>query len=266
MPQFVTSAKIWLTILIGMFCERTFREEDTVKILPFITSHLLPGLASGARSTTATIVALEDIEVLLRDLPINIESSDADLTGPNNAWNTFVFRYCGMVSLDDLDHHFDKLEHDPTGKPSCLFGAFTHRMRMAYQLLRFEDQMQVWHDFAQHRSRLVEQHRDIFKGETLGRYRMKVLLSKMAEADQMRDHSLYELMARRQEESNAGVVGEDELRTMLRFQIEKMEREYNTTSIVTLEVLMRQNTALVLISRLRTISQTCCTYRRLHHR
>jgi len=231
MPQFVTSAKIWLTILIGMFCERTFREEDTVEILPFITSHLLPGLASGARSTTATIVALEDIEVLLRDLPINIESSDADRTRPNNAWNTFVFRHCEIVSLDDLDHHFDKLEHEADGTPTSLFGAFVHRMRLAYQLLRFEDQMQVWHDFGQHRSRLVEQHRDIFKGEMLGRYRMKVLLNKMAEADPIREHALHEFIARRQEESNAGVVGGEELRTMLKFQIEKMESEYIITSL-----------------------------------
>jgi len=234
MPQFVTSAKIWLTILIGMFCERTFREEDTVTILPFITSHLLPGLASGARSDTATIVELEDIEMLLRDLPISNESSDAHRTGSNDAWNTFVFRHCEIVSLDDLDHHFDKLEHDNNGTPTSLFGAFVHRMRLAHQLLRFEDQMQVWHDFAQHRSRLVEQHRDIFKGEMLGRYRMKVLLNKMAEADPVQEHALHELIDRRQGQSNASVVGGEELRTMLKFQIEKMESEHIIASIFAL--------------------------------
>jgi len=264
MPHFVTSEKIWLTILINMYSEGTYCEEDTVKILPYITSHLLPGLSSEARVTTATKISLDDIKALLRDLPVNTDSGDAERTGPNNLWNTFVFRHCEMVNLDDLDRHFIKL-FDPNAPPS-LFNAFMDRMRLSYQQLRFENQMQIWHDFAQHRSKLVEQYRDIFQGAVLGRYRMKVLLGKMAEADPVLEQSLYGLIARRHENSGAGVVGKEELETMLQFQIEQMQREYSITVCVTLRVLTKQDTALALTSKFRISSHTYCTFRRLHLR
>ena len=208
-----------------MYRDGAFNEKDSVKILPFITSHLLPGLSSGTRLTsdTASQILLEDIESILRDLPVCNESLDAARTGNGNLWNAFVYRHCEVVNLHDLDAHFSKLSN--VGTPPSLFRAFMDRMRLSYQQLRFENQMWIWHDFAQHRSGLIEKYKNIFQGDALRPYRLKIASHKRAEADPVLEQSLYTLIARGHENSNAAAVGEEELNTVLQFQIEQMQRE-----------------------------------------
>lgn len=225
MGDFVSPPKIWLTILIDMYRNKAFCEEDSVKILPFITSHLLPGLTTGTHSSSgaATKLSLDSIKAALCDLTVNLQSVDAERTGSGNLWRTFVYRHCEIATLKDLDSHFITLVN-PDAPPS-LFSAFMDRVRLSYEQLRFENQMRVWHDFARHRSRLIEEYMDIFTGDVLSSYRLKVALSRKAEGDATLEQSLYRLVAQQHENRNAVAAGDQDLEAILQFQIEQMQRE-----------------------------------------
>jgi len=244
MSSFVTTSKLWLTILISMYCDGTSREEDGFTFLRFITQQLLPGMSASSdfgRDSSSDLsrqqLSLSVIEDSLYALGVDADSQDCKRFGPCNLWLVFVYRHCEIAHLDRLERFIMRLTDlfipktaaRSVGVKRCvlaqssLLGAFVNRVKLSWAQMRFEHQMQAWHELGSFRRLLFERHKEEFEAETMRAYKAEVLAIKQEEADLKLEQNLYGLAARHHLQQEAPLRSDEDLRVMVQFQVERMQ-------------------------------------------
>jgi hypothetical protein len=240
MSGFVTAPKVWLSILIKMYCSGLVQEEDHANYLPFITSHLLPGLVLGKSGRSVVQVeqlTLDTIRIQLEPLLAKADSPTRKSNGNCTLWLTFVFQVCKVVHLDELGKalcHIDDvvMRADRAAEslrlkactlaPNSLFGAFLIRLQLSWDQMLFETQMKLWSDFAEHRAILIEEYAAELNGNMLT---MAIASEMQRESNTNLEQSLYGLILRHNQNQAASVIADEDLEAMLHFQTEQMESE-----------------------------------------
>jgi len=243
MSSFVTTSKLWLTILIDMYCDGTVREEDHT-FLSFIAQQLLPSISfpsglggDSSSNLNGQQLSLSVIEDSLHRLEVDTDSQDCKRFGPCSLWLAFVYRYCGIAHLDRLERFITSLTElfiprtaaGTVGVKRCvltqnsLLGAFVNRVKLSWAQMRFEHQMQAWHELADCRRTLIERYKDNFNTKAMRAYKAEVLATKQEEADVKLEESLYGLIARHHQRQGAPLHSDEDLRVMVQFQVERMQ-------------------------------------------
>jgi hypothetical protein len=244
MSSFVTTSKLWLTLLIDMYCDGTVREEDHATFLPFITQQLLPGISASSelgRESSSNLngqqLSLPLIEQKLHSLEIDTDSQDYKRFGRCSLWLAFVYRHCGVAHLDRLERLIMNITElfvpmtaaGTVGAKRCvlaqnsLLGAFVNRVKLSWAQMRFEHQMQAWHELAGVRRTLIERYKENFNTNAMRAYKVEVLALKQQEADLKLEESLYGLIARHHQQQDAPLHSDEDLRVMVQFQVERMQ-------------------------------------------
>lgn len=240
--QFVTPQTIWLTILTRLYCDGVVAEQDTIRILSFLTARLLPGLPNS--STTAAEshaldndVSLSGIEAALQHLQAAPECPEVKQIGPTSVWQVFVIRHCAIVHLDALEDYVTKIEHlfktvdEDSGRRQCvlakhsLLGAFVQRVALSFSQESFNSHMSLWYEFAEHRIALIRQHEHLFGRPSMISYKHNVQKERLLEARSNSEQSLYGLIARHEHATRPGLNSNEQLDGMLRFQVAQMQRK-----------------------------------------
>jgi len=244
MSSFVTTSKLWLTILITMYCDGSVREEDHATFLPFIAQQLLPSISAPSEHGTSSSsnlngqqLSLSIIEDRLHSSTVNTDSQDCKRFGRCSLWLVFVYRHCGIAHLDRLERFITTLTElfiprTPAGTAGArrcvltqtsLLGAFVNRVKLSWAQMRFEHQMQAWHELSGFRRALIERYKENFNTKAMRAYKAEILASKEEEADLKLEESLYGLIARHHQQQEAPLHSDEDLRVMVQFQVERMQ-------------------------------------------
>jgi len=237
MSDFVTAPKIWLSILIRIYCDGSVQEQDHTRYLSFITSYLLPGLAtgqSGQLSKGGTQVNLDTIQEQLEPLETYHAIEDGT-NGDSNLWLTFVFHACRIVHLDELGKTLCNIDVMRVGragqrsysktctlKPNSLLGAFLKRLQLSWAQMPFENQTKVWSDYAGPRSNLEKRYAADFNQGL----ESELVTERAREADTELEESLRRLVLQHNENQQPSTISGEDLDTLLHYQTERMESKY----------------------------------------
>jgi len=232
-----------------MYCDGTARGEDGFTFLRFITQQLLPGISAASdsgRNSRSDLngqqLSLSHIEDSLHKLEVDTDSQDCKRFGPCSLWLAFVYRHCEMAHLDQLERFITKLTElfiprtaaGPVGIDRCilaqnsLLGAFVNRVKLSWAQMRFEHQMQAWHELGGSRRDLIERYKANFNTKAMRAYKAEVLATKQEEADLKLEKSLYGLIARHHHQQEAPLHSDEDLRVMVQFQVERMQCKSGT--------------------------------------
>ncbi|KAG8624236.1 hypothetical protein KVT40_007303 [Elsinoe batatas] len=151
MSRFLSPAKICLILLIDVYHDHEVQPADTIKLLSFISQHILRRneaiKATGEGSQSPLALSLASFQTLLSSLGSTFPG--------RSLYDVFLKSLWRLVSFDQLDSIFEKSRGpDPETASKCLpispsspVGQYLRRCHLEFVRLQFSDAQLLWEDF-----------------------------------------------------------------------------------------------------------------------
>jgi anaphase-promoting complex subunit 5 len=239
MSRYLTPPKVALLILALIYAEGVVPSSETVPILSFLVSHIIPAATESSHtlSDASHVVKIGDFESALSSLPSAIPG--------RTLWDLFLRK---MWSID-CSHALDQLisnvlsviskpreqlqrERDEGLLPEPFarisrtspLGAFIRRVHLEYTRLQFSDAAALWQRFMQYRKPTRQAFEK--KNSTDGRNSLDVNL---AELQLDSSHPIAQILYGGLEDSEAEkeeFMSTHDVERLMEFQVSELQRRY----------------------------------------
>lgn len=165
--SYLSPAKIWLVVLLKLLQQGCVPDKALSAVLTFLASHVQPEVAASLAATNKSVTAAPDLFIPKPDtFKTSLHGFASAYESTKGAplsctlWQLFAKQIKDIRSLDDLTALLSDVEHffsNESGSqedatitvlaPTSPFGVFVRRVKVEFELLRFADMMQLWHDF-----------------------------------------------------------------------------------------------------------------------